>query len=472
MKRKTVFVGLLFIFAFPACLRAQTASITGTVADPSGTVVARAKITAVEVSTGATRSAETDESGVYSITNLNPGTYDIRFEHTGLNPFSYSQIPLSVDQVLTLNAKLSLGPELQTIRVTAESVPPIDLSDAEIGNLVDSRQISSLPLILRDPYELVLLSPGVTQSNTLFSGFSVNGSRERSNNFMLDGADNNDPDLAGFPGGLSVLNPEITQEFRVLTNNYLPEFGRNNGAIIDIVTRQGSNNLHAGVYWFGRYTALSAKDFFAQHRNQDPFVRNQAGFSVSGPIQKNKTFFFANEEISRFSTTLLKTSIVPTAAFKSGVFTYTSQGQSANVDVSTPNSPNNGTNFGAGGLPLDPLMQQILAVYPNSNGTILDGARGLLHFPSHSRVNANNVTGRIDHDFSKQAVLSLRYTFNQYSDSNYQHEDFLPGIGGVSTVHHNHNLTARLTSTAARGLIQRAAPGLQPPGVPVDLHGH
>ena len=101
----------------------------------------------------------------------------------------------------------------------------------------------------------------------------------------------------------------------------------------------------------------------------------------------------------------------------------------------------------------DPLIQQIFAVYPNPNGTIVDGARGLLHFPSHSLVNSNNVTGRIDHDFSEQAILSVRYTFNQYSDSDYQHEDFLSGIGGVSTLQHNHNLTARLTSTAARGLI-------------------
>ncbi|HKW33777.1 MAG TPA: TonB-dependent receptor [Candidatus Acidoferrum sp.] len=453
MKRKTVFVGLLIILSIPSCLRAQTASIGGTVTDPSGAALSRAKITAVEVSTGVSRSAETDESGVYRLTNLNPGVYDIRFEHASFNPFLYSEIPLSVDQVLTLNVKLSLGPERQVIRVTAESVPPIDLNDAQVGNLVDSRQIQELPMILRDPYQLVLLSPSVTQSNTLFSGYSVNGSRERSNNFMLDGADNNDPDMGGFPAGLSRLNPENTQEFRVLTNNYLPEFGRNSGAIIDIVTKQGINNFHGGIYWFGRYTALSTKDFFAQDRNQDPFVRNQAGYSVSGPIQKTKTFFFANEEVWRFSTTLLKTSIVPTAAFKNGVFTYTSQGQSANVDVSTPTSPNNGTNFGAGGLPLDPLMQQVFAVYPNPNGTILDGARGLLHFPSHSVVNSNNVTGRIDHDFSEQAVLSLRYTFNQYSDSNYQHEDFLSGIGGVSTKQHNHNLTARLTSTAATGLI-------------------
>jgi hypothetical protein len=443
MKCKTVFVGLFAIFALPTCLRAQTASITGTVTDPSGTVVARAKITAVEVSTGATRSTEADESGVYRITNLNPGVYDIHFEHASFNPFSYSQIPLSVDQVLTLDVQLSIGPEFQTIRVTAESVPPIDLNDAQIGDLVDSRQIENLPLLLRDPYHLVLLSPGVTQTNTLFGGFSVNGSRERSNNFMLDGADNNDPDMGGFPNGLSSLNPEVTQEFRVLTNNYLPEFGRNNGAIIDIVTKQGTNNLHADAYWFGRYTALSAKDFFARDRNQDPFVRNQAGYSVAGPIQKNKTFFFANEELWRFSTTLLNSSIVPSAAFKTGQFTF----QGTPVDV-TQGSPEN-----VFGLPLDLTVQQILALYPNPNGADLDGARGLLHFPSHSLVNANNVTGRIDHNFSEQAILSVRYTFNHYSDSNYQHEDFLSGIGGVSTRQHNHNLTARLTSTAAQGLI-------------------
>ena len=447
MKRETVFVGLLVFLSIPSCLRAQTASIGGTVTDPSGAPVRGTKVTAAEVSTGASRSAETDESGVYRFTNLNPGVYDFRFEHANFGPLLYSQIPLTVDQVLTLDVKLSLGPERQMIRVTAESVPPIDLNDAQIGNLVDSRQMESLPLILRDPYELVLLSPGVIQTNTLFGGFSANGSRERSNNFMLDGADNNDPDFGTSPGqrgqGLSTLNPENTQEFRVLTNNYMSEFGRNNGAIIDIVTKQGTNDLHADIYWFGRYTALSAKDFFAQDRNEDPFVRNQAGYSASGPIQKNKTFFFANQEIWRFSTTLLKTSIVPSGAFKTGQFTF----QGTPVDV-TQGSPEN-----VFGLPLDPSVQQILAVYPNPNGAELDGARGLLHFPSHSVVNANNITGRIDHNFSEQAVLSVRYTFNHYSDSNYQHEDFLSGIGGVSTLQHNHNLTARLTSTAAQGLI-------------------
>src|SRR5215470_12862411 len=443
MKYKTVFVGLLVLLSLPACLRAQTASIAGTITDSSGAAVPNAKSTALNVSTGAARWAQTDESGVYRITNLNPGLYDVRLEHPNFNTVLYSQIALSVDQVLTLDAKLAVSAVRETVRVASESVAPIDLNDAQIGNLVDSRQIEDLPLILRDPYQLVLLSPGVIQSNTLFGGFSVNGSRERSNNFMLDGADNNDPDMGGFPKGLSSLNPEITQEFRVLTNSYLPEFGRNTGAVIDIVTKHGTNDVHADAYWFGRYTALSAKDFFAQDRSQDPFVRNQFGYSVGGPIQKTRTFFFANEEFWRFSTTLLKTSIVPTAAFKTGVFTF----NGTPVDV-TQGSPEN-----IFALPFDPTVQSILALYPSPNGTILDGARGLLHYPSHSRANANNVTGRIDHDFSEEAMLSVRYTFNQYSDSNYQHEDFLSGIGGVSTLQHNHNLTARLTSTAARGLI-------------------
>lgn len=457
MKQTTVFVGLLAILFLPSCVQAQTASIAGTITDSTGASVPNVKITALNVATGISRWVQTDESGVYRITNLDPGVYDVRIEHPSFNAVLYSQIPLSVDQVLTLDAKLVVSAIKETMKVASESVAPVDLNDAQVGNLVDSRQLRDLPLILRDPYQLILLSPGVVQTNTLFGGFSVNGSRERSNNFMLDGADNNDPDLgiaktgSGL-GGLSVLNPENTQEFRVLTNSYLPEFGRNNGAIIDIVTKSGTNDFHVGIYWFGRYTVLSAKDFFAQDRNQGPFVRNQFGYSVSGPIQKNRTFFFVNEELLRFSTTLLRSSIVPTKEFKTGQFSYL--GTLVNVLPGPPGTTNN-----IFGLPLDPSVQSILALYPDPKpADYIDGARGIVHYPSHSLANANSVTGRIDHDFSEQAMLSVRYTFNQYSDSNYQHEDFINAsgvgsIGGTSTLQHNHNLTARLTSTAARGLI-------------------
>lgn len=430
--------------------RAQSGSFSGTVTDNSGALVPNAKITATNVATGISRESETDESGTYRITNVSPGVYDVRVEHAGFKTVVFSKMQLDVDEVLTLDARLVVSSVTENVTVSSSAVAPVDLNDAQTGSLVDSRQMSDLPLILRDPYQLILLSPGVIQSNTLFQGFSVNGSRERSNNFLLDGSDNNDPDSMLPNGrGLSILNPETTQEFRVITNSYLPEFGRNSGAIIDIVSKQGGNDFHADLYWFGRYTVLSAKDFFAQDRSDNPFVRNQFGYSVSGPIQKNQTFFFLNQEIERFSTTILDSSIVPTAAFKTGVFPFQDQNGSGTIDATA----------NIWGLPLDPTMQQILTLYPNPNGQNLDGARGVLHFPSHSLANGNNVTGRIDHDFRGGGIIALRYTYNQYSDSNYQHKDFLSGIGGVSTDQHNHNISLTLTSSLKHNITNEVHGG-------------
>jgi Carboxypeptidase regulatory-like domain len=171
MNCRTAFVGLLTILSFPSCVRAQTASIAGSITDSTGAAVSNVKITAQNVDTGVTQTAQTDESGVYRMTNLNPGIYDITIEHPSFKTFVYSQIPLSVDQVLTLDAKLVVSAVRETVRVASEAVAPVDLNDAQIGNLVDGRQIENLPLILRDPYQLVLLSPGVTQTNTLFWRF-------------------------------------------------------------------------------------------------------------------------------------------------------------------------------------------------------------------------------------------------------------------------------------------------------------
>lgn len=140
MKCKTVFVGLLIILSLPSCLRAQTAAIGGTVTDSSGAAVPNVKITAQNVNTGQTQTAQTDESGGYRMTNLNPGIYDITIEHSSFKTVAYSQIPLSVDQVLTLDAKLVVSAIRETVRVASESVAPVDLNDAQIGNLVDSKQ--------------------------------------------------------------------------------------------------------------------------------------------------------------------------------------------------------------------------------------------------------------------------------------------------------------------------------------------
>ena len=188
----------------------------------------------------------------------------------------------------------------------------------------ESRRIVDLPLLTRNPYDLLLLSPGTANTNAL-GGYTVNGSRERNNNFLLDGVDNNDTSVPGGTGSIVLASsPESTQEFRVITNNFNAEFGRNTGAIVDVVTKSGTNQLHLDAYWFGRYNGFGgARDWFNRgDQPQNPYVRNQFGYSIGGPIIKNKTFFFFNNEFQRFRTSLTGTATVPTQDFRNGVFTW------------------------------------------------------------------------------------------------------------------------------------------------------
>ena len=152
------------------------------------------------------------------------------------------------------------------------------------------------------------------------------------------------------------LNPEATQEFRVITNNFLPEYGRNTGAIIDIVTKGRSNEFRGDAYWYGRYSGFGgARDLFnTPPDRQNPYVRNQFGFSFGGPIWKDKTFFFVNNEFQRFRTTLTNNTVVPTDAFKSGIFTYNdAENGPVSVNLANPDDPSNLT-----GLSLDPRSRR------------------------------------------------------------------------------------------------------------------
>jgi Carboxypeptidase regulatory-like domain len=238
---------VLGIFAAPSILHAQTAKVTGTVLDTSGAAAGGASVTATNAATSIARSTVSTDTGAYSISSLQPGVYVFTFTKTGFKAVKFDQVALTVDQVLTLDAKLEVGAVSATLEVAAANVAPIDTETATLSNVVEHTQMTELPLILRDPYQLVLLGPGVTQSDGL-GGVSVNGGRERNNNFLLDGADNNDADVPGPLGGLIAENPDATQEFRVLTNNFAPEYGRNNGAIIDVITRSGTNDFHGNLF--------------------------------------------------------------------------------------------------------------------------------------------------------------------------------------------------------------------------------
>ena len=473
MNPKRIALLVIFLLAFlPVCACAQSASVAGTVTDATGAVVPQAKITAKNLSTNAPRTAVTDESGVYRITSLAPGKYDVLIEKPGFRSVEFSQIALAVDQVQNLDATLAVSGVQAKIKVTGESVAPIDLNDAQIGNVVTGQQINNLPLVLRDPYQLILLSPGANQSNSILGGLSVNGTGERNNNFLLDGTDNNDAEIPGLTlpqPGLTSLNPDAVQEFRVITSNLLPEFGRNLGAVVDIVTKSGTNDFQEDLYWFGRYDTFGARDFFNHELNaagqvvpKDAYTRNTFGGSAGGPIVRNKTFWFVNYEGQRFATTLTNHSVVPTAAFKTGTFSYDGQ----LIDVSSPTAPSNLFQ-----LPLDAVVQKILALYPAPNGPKVDDVRSLLYFPSSSTTTGDNVTARVDQIFSSQESLSVRYTFNRFEDPNYAHTDFLPGLGGTGTKQRRQDASIRLTSVFSQDLINEARFGANRINFPLTCQG-
>jgi hypothetical protein len=453
---------------------AQRASITGTVQDSSGAAVPQATVTAQSKATNISRTAFTDRSGTFQIVSLAPGAYHVWVAKNGFKTVEYAELVLTVDQVQTLDTTLVPSTVTEKVIVTSEPAP-IDLNDAQIGSMVTSQQIEDLPSILRDPYQLILLSPGVIQSNSTLGGMSVNGSRERNNNFLMDGTDNNDADIPGLSlpqPGLTALNPDSVQEFRVITSNYLPEFGRNTGAVVDIISKSGTNQLHGDTYWFGRYDALGARDFFNHEVTssgevvpKDFYVRNTFGASAGGPIVRDKTFWFANYEGERFITTLTNTSTVPNANFDSvyttGVFTY----QNVPVDLAQGSLEN------YLGLPLDPTIQKILALYPAPNGPAVDDVRGVVYFPSRSSTTGDNVTVRVDQNFSSRETLSVRYTFNRYQDSDIDHTDFLPGLGGTSTLQRKQNVSMALTSILGNRLLNDLRLGVNRINFPLNCQG-
>ena len=431
---------------------AQTGSIQGTVTDQSGAVVQGAEVTVRNLATNDTRVVQTGNTGVYSIQNLAVGHYGISIKKGGFKSFRLDDVELTVAQALTADGVLEPGAVTEEVVVRASEAPPVDLETAQVSNLVDSREIADLPLITRDPYSLILLSPGTSQTTSYLGGITVNGSRERNNNFLLDGADNNDTSVPGGPSGALSINPDSAQEFRVITNNFNAEYGRNTGAIVDVVTKSGTNEFHGAAYEFGRWNSFGgARDWFNRAvdpasgapQPMDPYIRNQFGYSFGAPIIKNRTFFFVNQEFQRFRTTLTNSAVVPTADFKTGIFNYLGQP----IDL-TPTGANN-----ALGLPLDPTAQKILALYPTPTSSP-DGLVGTVFFPSASKQNSWQGVVKVDHHITDKHTITARYGYNDFSDPDPFHDDILPGnMGATGEKAINQGVAANLTSVLRPTLI-------------------
>ncbi len=485
LKLKTIglamWVGILATAAW-----AQTGSIQGTVSDNSGAVVQGAEVIVRNIATNARREVTSSATGVYSVPNLPVGHYEITAKKDSFKAYHLGDIELTVAQVLGIEITLEPGTVSEEVMVRASDVPAVDLESSQVSNIVDSKRIMSLPLATRDPYELILLSPGTIQSDSDLGGFSVNGARERNNNFLLDGVDNNDTSVPGGAGGLAALNPDATEEFRVITSNFMPEYGRNNGAIVDVVTKSGSNDWHGGARWFGRYNALGARDYFNHNIDpdtgkmeaQNPYVRNQYGFNFGGPVIKNKTFFFVDADFQRFRTTLTNRSTVPNAAFKSmlngGTFNYTDYDTNDCAPAAAPCSLpiNAGGANSWQGFGISPTIQQILSLYPDPNGPAVDQMRGELFFPSSSKFDARNLTAKVDQHIGDKHLLSIHSAYDWSQDPNGGHDDFLPGgIGASGFEAHTLVTGVSLTSTLSSRLVNQAKFAYNKADIPFNCGG-
>lgn len=446
IRLRSFVVAFLILAGMTGIALAQTGSVTGQVFDPSGAIIPNATVTATSNSTGLSRTTTTTSAGIYSFPALPPATYTVSVEAEGFASQVNKDVVLNVAATLPVNFHLALASAATSVEVQGVNSTAVETGSAQLSTVIDSTQINNLPLVLRDPYQLVLLSPGVVTATNNTGGFSVNGARDRNNNFMLDGADNNDTSVPGIPGGISSANPDSTQEFRVITNNFDAEYGRNTGAIIDVVTRGGGNQFHGDVYEFGRYSALGARDFFNKKKNgkQDPYVRNLFGASVGGPLWKDHTFFFLNGEVQRFRTTRTSSQTTPTAAFKSGVFTYIdpADGSQTHVDLTDPANTNNQSGF-----PQDPTIGKILAALPVGQVDNGDGVSTTYLFPSADPNNAYTLTGRFDHRLTDKHQLTVRYIYGHSADANPFHDEILPGIGNTAAISTNHNGVVTLTSS-------------------------
>jgi Carboxypeptidase regulatory-like domain len=273
---------------------AQSAEVSGRVTDISGGVVPAVKINIKSQDTGAVRDTITNESGYYSFPQLQPGRYSITADKPGFRTVTQTGLTLEVDQHASIDFKLQVGQLKQEISVEG-AAPPLDTAEPSTGQVIDNRQIVELPLNGRDYVQLALLSEGTSNpvNGSRDGGFSVGGQRLSANNYLLDGVDNNSYELADAGRSAELVKPSIDaiQEFKVQTNAYSAEYGRGTGAVVNLTIKSGSNALHGTAFEFLRNEKVDAKNFFASPTASTPeFRRNQYGFSVGGPIIKNKTF--------------------------------------------------------------------------------------------------------------------------------------------------------------------------------------
>lgn len=400
----------LSIVVMVAEAQTGTASIVGTVTDPKGGVLVGAKLTIKNVDTNHEFAIETDTVGAYVAGGLLPGNYALSVEGSGFATQLRKGITLTVGQTVQINFTLTVGSTTQQVIVEG-AAPLLEAVTSAITGLVNQAQMEGLPLNGRDISQLVLLQPGVNPTPSAgpspfqkygLAKFSVNGQRSSATNYTIDGMDANDPEYALSPGGVSgeFLGVDGTREFRVYTNNYNAEYGRNAGAIVQMATKSGQNALHGSLLEFFRNDAFDAKNYFdIPNQPIPPFVRNQFGGSIGGPVRKDRTFFFVNYEGFRESEGLATIATVPDALAHEGYL----------PSATNPSACTKSNLAGCVNVGVNSAVAPFLAIFPDANGT--DFGNGSAELTSSKRRKTREGYGmaRVDHVFSNSHTAFVRY---------------------------------------------------------------
>ncbi len=408
LRNNVALVSFILLLAVSS-ISAQThrGSTRGIVADQRGAVINGASVQLTSDETGETRETMSNTEGEYAISSLAPGSYRLEISLAGFETYR-QPIVLQVNQERRVDVRLEVAGTADAYLVITDELAPLKKDSASLGTVIENRQVTGLPLDGRNFFELNLLVPGAVPAAQGSAGsvrgdfaFSVNGAREDSNNFLLDGVYNVDPKLNTF----GVRPPvDAIREYEMLTSTYDASFGRNAGAQVNVVLKSGSNQFHGSAYEFFRNAALDARNYFAPSDQPTPqYQRNQFGFSLGGPILKNRTFFFADYEGTRSREGITRLTNVPTLRERVGDFSQSGV---------FPIDPLTGQPFPGGIIPEErqsAIGRRIAALYPAPNRN--DPLQNFASSPAQRDRN-DSFDVRLDHAAGTRSNLSFRYSFN------------------------------------------------------------
>ncbi|MDX1979580.1 MAG: TonB-dependent receptor [Bryobacteraceae bacterium] len=397
----------LFWASAAAFGQVDTATITGNVSDPTGASVVGARIRATNQANGLDYRAISGESGVYVLTALPIGTYDLEVGGDGFQTTRRRGIMLNAGTRAKVDAQLALGQVSEVVEVTGQ-IPLLESETSNLGQVIENRTITQMPLNGRNYQDLAILAVGVLPSrnqNFVEDAFSANGASFDQNVFTLDGADNNNYFSGIVVASNQSVKPSIDaiQEFKLETHSYGAEFGRGGGAVVQVTTKSGTNQLHGTAFEFLRNDKLDANNFFNSGRPKPPYRQNQYGGTLGGPIRRDRLFFFGSFEGTNIREKLTRLSTVPQTAQVAGNFNGI-----ANVfDPATQAANGTRTQFPDNTIPasrIDPVAVQVLKLYPAPNRP---GVQNYL-FSAPRNLDSYKYDGKVDWRISDRDTVFVR----------------------------------------------------------------